>query len=66
VGLARPCPDAWFDLTPVGPRVNNARNDDAGVQEPLAAPAPEPVPEPTRGRPKAPRSSDEDEQGALF
>ena len=66
VGLARPCPDAWLDLTPVGPRVNNVRNDDAGVQEPLAAPAPEPVPEPTRGRPKAPRSSDEDEQGQLF
>jgi putative SOS response-associated peptidase YedK len=66
VRLARPCPEDWLDLTPVSPRVNTVRNDDPAVQEPLAAPAAEPVPEPTRARPKAPRSSDEDEQGALF
>lgn len=63
VRLVRPCPDDWLDLVPVGPRVNAVRNDDPGVQEPVGAPAPRPVE--TRG-PGAPRSSDEDGQGALF
>ncbi|KAA2244201.1 SOS response-associated peptidase [Salinarimonas soli] len=66
MALVHPCPDGWLDLTPVSPRVNDVRNDDPGVQEPLAQPAPRPVPEPSRTRPGAPRSSDEDEQGALF
>jgi putative SOS response-associated peptidase YedK len=66
IRLVRPSPDHWLDLVPVSPRVNNVRNDDPGVQEPLAAPAAAPTPEPGRARPGAPRSSDEDEQGALF
>jgi len=35
LALLRPCPDAWLTLTPVGPRVGNVRNDDAGLLEPL-------------------------------
>lgn len=64
--LVRPCPDGWLDLTPVSPRVNNVRNDDPGVQEPAGAPQGRPVPEPGARDPQAPRSSDEDGQGALF
>lgn len=64
--LVRPCPNDWLDLTPLGPRVNNVRHDDPSVQEPIAAPLPRPVPEASRETPLAPRSSDEDEQGALF
>ncbi|WP_298953629.1 SOS response-associated peptidase [uncultured Methylobacterium sp.] len=56
--LCRPCPDEWLDLNPVGPRVNDVRNDDPGLMEVQAAvPVREvaPVPEP-----EAPR------QGSLF
>ncbi len=63
VRLVRPCPDDWIDLVPVSPRVNAVRNDDPGVQEPAAAPAPRAAP---AAGPEAPRSSDEDGQGALF
>lgn len=40
--LCRPCPDVWLRLDPVGPRVNDARNDDADLIEPVgrATPAP--------------------------
>ncbi|OHV15090.1 DUF159 family protein [Methylorubrum extorquens] len=37
--LCRPCPDEWLRLDPVSERVNNARNDDAGLPEPVAPPA---------------------------
>jgi putative SOS response-associated peptidase YedK len=65
MGLVRPCPDDWLDVTPVSPRVNNVRNDDPTLQEPLAEPVAAPV------NPEAPkaakaRSSDEDEQGRLL
>ncbi|WP_316411615.1 SOS response-associated peptidase [Mesoterricola silvestris] len=33
--LLRPCPDAWLQVHPVGPRVGNARNDDPTLLEPL-------------------------------
>jgi putative SOS response-associated peptidase YedK len=64
--LVRPCPDEWIDLTPVSSRVNKVENDDPGVQEPAGSPQAEPVSEPGRKGAKAPRSSDEDGQGALF
>ncbi len=56
--LCRPCPEAWLDLDPVGPRVNDVRNDDAGLMDP-----PEGVPvreAPRRSAPELPR------QGSLF
>ena len=63
--LCRPCPDAWLRLDAVSPRVNDARNDDPGLIEPLARPRagsaePEAPPE------DRPRSSDEDGQGRLL
>jgi hypothetical protein len=65
MGLVRPCPDDWLDVVPVSPRVNNVRNDDPTLQEPLAEPVAAPV---SSEAPKAakPRSSDEDEQGRLL
>ena len=65
VGLCRPCPDEWLTLDPVSPRVNDARTDAPDLIEPLAAPRPGP---PMTAAPAAtaPRSSDEDAQGALF
>jgi putative SOS response-associated peptidase YedK len=62
--FVRPCPDAWIDMVPVSSRVNKVENDDPGLQEPLAAPEPEPVTEIRKAA--KPRSSDEDEQGRLF
>lgn len=64
--LVRPCPEEWLDLVPISSRVNKVANDDASVQQPLAAPDGKPVPEPKRQDPKAPRNADEDAQGALF
>lgn len=63
--LCRPCPDAWLRMDPVSPRVNDARNDDAGLIEPVARPR---AGTPDPGGPSAsrPRSSDEDGQGSLF
>jgi putative SOS response-associated peptidase YedK len=29
--LLRPCPPGWIELQPVGPRVNDPREDDAGL-----------------------------------
>lgn len=60
--LCKPCPDEWLSMMQVGARVNDARNDDAGLVDPL---------DPTRDAPPQPRapqtlSSDEDAQGALF
>ena len=63
--LCRPCPDAWLTLDPIGPRVNDARNDGPDLVVPLAKPkgAPEATATPAADRP---RSSDEDAQGLLF
>ncbi|NEU11542.1 SOS response-associated peptidase [Methylobacterium sp. BTF04] len=63
--LCRPCPEDWLTLDPVGPRVNDARNDAPDLVVPLE------TPQRTRTdslQPPAdrPRSSDEDAQGALF
>jgi putative SOS response-associated peptidase YedK len=33
--LLRPCPDDWLEVVAVSTRVNNVRNDDAGLIEPL-------------------------------
>ncbi|KQT77765.1 SOS response-associated peptidase [Methylobacterium sp. Leaf466] len=57
--LCRPCPEAWLRMEPVGPRVNDARNDDADLIVPTGAP-PAFVATPT-----APRSGDAG-QGSLF
>ncbi len=35
--LIRPCPDEWIEMFEVGARVNNAGNDDPGLQEPVDA-----------------------------
>lgn len=35
--LLRPCPDAWLEVRPVGPRVGDVRNDDPSLLEPLDA-----------------------------
>lgn len=37
--LLRPAPEAWLDAVPVGPRVNNVRNDDSSCLDP---PSPDP------------------------
>lgn len=60
--LCKPCPDAWLDMKPVGQRVNDARNDDAGLIEPVGAVL-APRPEPGKSRAEA---SEEDGQGVLF
>lgn len=63
--LCRPCPDEWLRLDPVGTRVNDARNDEPGLIEPVATPRPGAA---MTGATPAdrPRSSDEDAQGMLF
>ncbi len=35
--LLRPCPEAWLEVHPVGPRVGNVRNDDPSLLEPTDA-----------------------------
>ena len=37
VALLRPCPEAWLEVSPVGPRVGSVRNDDPSLLEPLDA-----------------------------
>ncbi|GEO99405.1 DUF159 family protein [Methylobacterium haplocladii] len=59
IGLCRPCPDDWLTMVQVGDRVNNARNDDAGLVEPVARPAPKP-------RAAAPGTSNDSGQGSLL
>ncbi len=63
--LCRPCPDAWLRMDPVSARVNDVRNDDAGLIEPLSRPESAATP-PAEPRAARPRSSDEDGQGSLF
>ncbi len=36
--LLRPAPEAALELVPIGPAVNRAANDDAGVQAPIGEP----------------------------
>lgn len=57
--LCRPCPDDWLRLDPVGPRVNDARNDDAGLIEPAGSHGP--ASDAERAPPR-----DDDAQGSLF
>jgi putative SOS response-associated peptidase YedK len=63
--LCRPCPEDWLTLDPVSARVNDVRNDDPALIEPIAKPQPglDDVKAPPAERP---RSSDEDDQGDLF
>ncbi len=63
--LCRPCPDDWLRMEPVSPRVNDARNDDAGLIEPVARPRAGTA-DPGGPPAEKPRSSDEDAQGRLF
>lgn len=35
--LLRPCPDEWLELVPVSARVNNVRNDDPDLTQPVQA-----------------------------
>jgi putative SOS response-associated peptidase YedK len=65
VSLCRPCPDDWLRLDPVSARVNDARNDEAGLIEPIGRPQ---AGTPERAAPPEdrPRSSDEDGQGRLL
>ncbi len=49
---AKPCSDDWLDMMPVSKRVNNARMDDAGVQEEVnvvGLPAPKKKAAPAQG-----------------
>jgi putative SOS response-associated peptidase YedK len=50
--LLRPCPEDWLEAYPVSTRVNNVRNEDASLVEPLeeepAAAAPEEKPRQSR------------------
>lgn len=57
--LVRPCPEAWLDLVPVGPRVNSVANDDADLQVPVAVSSP-----PSERSAKPPAG--EDPQGRLL
>ncbi|WP_419951479.1 SOS response-associated peptidase [Methylobacterium sp.] len=62
--LCRPCPDEWLTLNPVSARVNDARNEGAGLAVPVGRAGPAPIANiPPKDRP---RSSDEDAQGTLF
>ena len=65
VALCRPSPDDWLRLDPVSARVNDARNDDPGLIEPVGRPQ---AGSPERAAPPEdrPRSSDEDGQGRLL
>ena len=40
LALLRPCPDGWLVAEPVGPRVNNVKNDDSTCWEPPEEPVP--------------------------
>lgn len=59
--LCKPCPDEWLNMSQVGQRVNDARNDDAGLIAPVNERQSAPQPPGQQ-----PLSSDEDAQGALF
>jgi len=63
--LLRPAPDDALVAVPISTRVNSVANDDPGVIEPVAVPAPmaePPKPRPARGKPAKPESG----QGSLF
>lgn len=59
IGLCRPCPDDWLAMLQVCDRVNDARNDDAGLVEPVDNPAP-------KARAITPSSRRDGGQGSLF
>ncbi|MCE4225792.1 SOS response-associated peptidase [Methylobacterium sp. C25] len=59
IELCRPCPDEWLTMSEVGDRVNNARNDDAGLVEPVGKPMAAP-------KPAEPRRNAGGEQGSLL
>lgn len=66
--LTPPQPDL-FEAVRIGPAINKVANDNPSVQEPpaegeIAAPAP--VKPSSRPRAKAPRESEDDDQGSLF